>query len=73
MAAPLQNMYSGDLFIPHSGKYTDTWQNLESTRDFEVAPFQGTRLSDAAYAFYAAYYNHSVQLWHTETSSTNQF
>ncbi len=73
MAAPLQNMYSGDFFIPHSGKYTGTWRNLESTRDFEVASFQGTRLSDAAYAFYAAYYNHSVQLWHTETSSTNQF
>ena len=73
MAAPLQNMYSGDFFIPHSGKYTGTWKNLESTRDFEVKPFEGTRLSDAAYAFYAAYYNHSVQLWHTETSSTNQF
>ena len=74
MAAPLQNMYSGDFFIPHSGKYTgSTWKNLESTRDFEVKPFKGTRLSDAAYAFYAAYYNRSVQLWHTETSSTNQF
>lgn len=74
MAAPLQNMYSGDFFIPHSGKYNvGTWKNLESSRDFEVAPFQGTRLSDAAYAFYAAYYNHSVQLWHTETSSTTKF
>lgn len=73
MAAPLQNMYSGDFFIPHSGKYTGTWSNLESARDFEVASFQGTRLGDAAYAFYAAYYNHSVQLWHTETSSTTEF
>ena len=72
MAAPLQNMYSGDLFIPHSGKYTGTWSNLESTRDFEVAHFQGTRLSDAAYAFYAAYYNQTVQLWHTETTYTDQ-
>ena len=74
MAAPLQNMYSGDFFIPHSGKYNvGTWKNLESSRDFEVAPFQGTRLSDAAYAFAAAYYNHSVQLWHTETSASTEF
>lgn len=73
MAAPLQNMYSGDFFIPHSGKYNvGTWKNLESSRDFEVAPFQGTRLSDAAYAFAAAYYNKTVQLWHTVSSYTDQ-
>ena len=72
MAAPLQNMYSGDFFIPHSGKYTSTWKNLESSRDFEVAPFKGTRLSDAAYAFAAAYYNQTVKLWHTESTYTDQ-
>ena len=73
MAAPLQNMYSGDFFIPHSGKYTDSGcQSVESTRDFEVAPFQGTRLSVAAYAFAAAYYNKTVKLWHTESSYTDQ-
>ncbi|MGN0235680.1 MAG: hypothetical protein ACI4BD_05140 [Paludibacteraceae bacterium] len=64
VAAPLQNMYSGDFYIPHSGKYTGEWENLESTRDFEVGTFQGTRLSDAAYAFAAAYYNKEVKVYH---------
>ncbi|MGN1247984.1 MAG: hypothetical protein ACI4UO_05295, partial [Paludibacteraceae bacterium] len=73
VAAPLQNMYSGDFFIPHSGKYTDEGsRSLESERDFYVAPFQGTRLSDAAFAFAAAYYNKEVKLWHTASGYTDQ-
>ena len=65
VAAPLKSMYSGDFFIPNSGKYTDTWQNLESSRPFETETFKGMRTSDAAYAFAVAYYNKSVNVYHS--------
>lgn len=61
MAAPLLGMYSGDLFIPHAGKYNSgTTQNLESEKEFEVSGFKGTRDSLAGYAFWAAYYNRDI-------------
>ena len=60
LTAPLQGMYSGDLFIPHSGTYTGTWQNLESKDDFQVSGFKGTRYDNSAYIFSAAYYNREI-------------
>ena len=73
VAAPLKSMYSGDFFIPHSGKYTGTWKNLESSRPFEVEPFQGMRTSDAAYAFAVAYYNKSVNVYHAVDNASTLF
>lgn len=68
LSAPLQGMYSGDLFIPHSGTYAANPINLEPnkqtgnyTQDFIVSPFQGTRTVTAAYALWASYYNQSVR------------
>ena len=64
MSAPLQNMYAGDMFVPH---HADSWynegdtSNQESTNPFEVNSFSGRRHNDAAYAFWQAYYNTTVR------------
>lgn len=61
ISAPLQGMYSGDLYVPHNGRIIDgSTTMLESKKDFEVSGFQGTRDSLAGYAFWAMYYNQDV-------------
>lgn len=73
LSAPLQSMYSGDLFIPHSGKYSDKdAKRLEENKkdddysqDFIVSGFQGMRTGSAAYAFWASYYNQNVNYQYT--------
>ncbi len=59
MSAPLQSMYAGDMFIPHTGDW-DTGRSLESDDPFTVGHFQGTRTYDAAYAFWLSFYNETV-------------
>ena len=58
MSAPLLDMYSGDMFIPHSGG-----KSVEKTNPFEVSDFRGQRSSSATYAFWASYYNQTVKTW----------
>ena len=58
MSAPLQDMYSGDMFIPHSGG-----ANVESQNPFEVSNFRGKRSGTSTYAFWASYYNQTVNTW----------
>ena len=75
VSAPLQNLYAGDFFIPHSGDY-NTGKIIEEHNPFMVEKFQGSRSSYAAYAFYASYYNRAVKNWYTdgsvkETTSTD--
>lgn len=62
ISAPLQGMYSGDLYVPHNGRIGESTKTtmLESKKDFEVSGFQGTRDSLAGYAFWAMYYNQDV-------------
>lgn len=68
LAAPLQGMYAGDLFLPHYGMYDSAdAESLEKTKekddysqDFRVAPFAGTRSGDAAYAFWIRFYDKAV-------------
>lgn len=60
ISAPLQGMYSGDLYVPHNGRIGESTTMLESSKDFEVSGFQGTRDSLAGYAFWAMYYNQDV-------------
>lgn len=72
VSAPLQDVYSGDMFIPHSGTFANG-KNLESANDFEVSGFQGTRTTTAAYAFWTAYYNKDVKILHSPGSSSNSF
>ena len=74
MSAPLQDMYSGDMFIPHSGdSYDDSnAKNMESTKPFHVETFQGTRSGSAPYAFWASYYNQTIKHWYQDGSSKTQ-
>ena len=63
MSAPLQKMYSGDMYVPHTGD----WQNGSSKEidaPFATGAFQGERRSTSAYAFWASYYNQSVKTWY---------
>lgn len=61
ISAPLQDMYSGDLYVPHNGRIIgESTTMLESKKAFEVSGFQGTRDSLAGYAFWAMYYNQDV-------------
>ena len=65
MSAPLQKMYSGDMYVPHSG----TWENglsLEINKPFETGAFQGERKGTSAYAFWASYYNQSIKTWYED-------
>ena len=72
MSAPLQGVYSGDFFIPHTGDYR-TGTSTETDLPFVVSPFSGTRYQTAAYACYSTFYNESVPTVHeggsTSTSS----
>ena len=86
MAAPMQGMYSGDMYVPHSGNYS-SGTNLEykNTTDnnqypFVVNSFQGARSSSAAYAFWQSIYNKRVPTYHENgnqsypsMTSTEQF
>ena len=59
VSAPMKNMVSGDMYIPHTG----TWNggsSLESSNPFNVSEFQGARYTDAAYAFWQGFYNTTV-------------
>ena len=65
MSAPLEGMYTGDMYIPHEGSYKDTGaKSLESSDPFVVAPFSGTRTSSALYAFWQGMYNQAVKNYH---------
>ena len=61
MSAPLQDMVSGDMFIPHEGD----WRNgrkIDEPNPFEVSTFKGRRDGNAAYTFAQAFYNTSVDI-----------
>ena len=61
VSAPLQGMVSGDMFIPHNGWWSSASNNLiAESNPFEVSSFQGIRSGDAAYAFWQAFYNTTV-------------
>ena len=68
MSAPLQNMVSGDMFIPHTGTYKNG-SIIAEPNPFEVSSFQGTRDNIAAYAFWTAFYNQSVKTWYEDGSA----
>jgi hypothetical protein len=59
VSAPLKNMVSGDMFVPHNGKY-DNGYLIAEPNPFEVSSFLGIRHADAAYAFWQQFYNKTV-------------
>ena len=65
MSAPLQKMYSGDMYVPHEGTY-EGGRSLEIDDPFATGAFQGERRSTSAYAFWASYYNQSVKTWYQD-------
>ena len=65
MSAPLQKMYSGDMYVPHEGSW-DNGRSLEIDAPFATGAFQGERRSTSAYAFWASYYNQSVKTWYED-------
>ena len=61
VSAPLQGMVAGDMFVPHHGWWSSGNNNLIAEPDpFMVSGFKGIRHGDAAYAFWEAFYNTSV-------------
>lgn len=66
MSAPLQKMYSGDMYVPHEGSWDNNGHSLEIANPFNTGAFQGTRSGTAAYAFWASYYNQSVKTWYED-------
>ena len=72
MSAPLQKMYSGDMFVPHTG-WWNNGSEQESSDPFVVNPFekageyQSIRHTDAAYAFWQAFYNQAVNSYAEST------
>ena len=65
MSAPLQKMYSGDMYVPHEGTY-EGGRSLETNTPFATGNFQGERKGESAYAFWASYYNQSVKTWYAD-------
>jgi hypothetical protein len=63
MAPPLKGMYTGDMYVPHSGNWK-SGTNKESTEPFVVNSFDGARTSSAAYAFWQSIYNKRVPTYH---------
>ena len=63
MAPPLKGMYTGDMYVPHSGNWS-SGTNKESTEPFVVNSFDGARTSSAAYAFWQSIYNKRVPTYH---------
>ncbi|MBR2935663.1 MAG: hypothetical protein IKB81_01110 [Paludibacteraceae bacterium] len=62
VSAPMKGMVSGDMFIPHSGMYYDNnASKIEEPNPFEVSDFQGTRSTNAVYAFWEGFYNTTVE------------
>ena len=68
VSAPLKSMYSGDMYIPHTGTdYADaSARSLESDDPFTVVPFSGSRTEDAPFAFWASYYNQAVSTYYDD-------
>ena len=64
-SAPLQKMYSGDMYVPHEGSW-ENGRSLEIANPFETGAFQGERKGESAYAFWASYYNQSVKNWYED-------
>lgn len=77
MASPLKGMYTGDMYVPHQGKYPDgssveyTSISDHSDYPFVVREFTGTRTQTAPYVFWQALYNKRVSNQHENGNSSS--
>ncbi|MBR2451442.1 MAG: hypothetical protein IKB40_08145 [Paludibacteraceae bacterium] len=71
MSAPLKKMVSGDMFIPHTGKYNEAGALIAEPNPFTVSGFQGLRHRDAAYLFYQHFYNQTVYSHYEDGGTTS--
>lgn len=72
VSAPMKGMVSGDMFIPHDGMYYDNdARKIEEPNPFVVSGFQGTRSTNAVYAFWEGFYNTTVEKM-TTNGAVNQ-
>ena len=65
MASPLEEVYSGDIFIPHT-----SYGMVQNPEPFEIAAWEGQRGSDAPYAFWQAHFNKTVTTHYSSGSTT---
>lgn len=65
MASPFAELYSGDIFIPHT-----SYGMVQNPEPFEIAAWEGQRYSDAPYAFWQAHFNRSVTTHYSSGSTT---
>lgn len=70
MAAPMQGMYTGDMFIPHN-KSDFSGADLESDEPFVVSGFEGSRVSSAPFAFWQSFYNKRVTIYHENGNTSS--
>ena len=71
VSAPMRGMVSGDMFIPHDGTYNGG-SSREINKPFEVSGFQGARHTDAAYVFWQAFYNTTVDMRYEGNTNLKQ-
>lgn len=71
VSAPMKKMVSGDMFIPHTGKYNEGGALIAEPDPFEVSAFQGLRHRDAAYLFYQHFYNQTVYSHYEDGGTTS--
>ena len=81
MAPPLNGMYTGDIYVPHEGKYGSDNRSLEYTSftgtnehsdyPFVVHEFAGARSYDAPYVFWQSFYNQRATIYHDNGNTSS--
>lgn len=66
MASPLEEVYSGDIFIPHT-----SYGIVQNPEPFEIAPWEGQRYSEAPYAFWQSHFNRTVTTHYSSGATTS--
>ena len=66
MASPLEEVYSGDIFIPHT-----SYGMVQNPEPFEIAPWEGQRYSEAPYAFWQSHFNKTVTTHYSSGATTS--
>ena len=87
MAPPLKGMYTGDIYVPHKGRWeTDlsgcyscyseeytsvSGENGHSDYPFVVHPFAGERSYYAPYVFWQSFYNKRATIYHDNGNTSS--